>query len=99
VYQIIWQSEALTQFSELLYYLDTHYSPQVGEQLLHEVNRKVALLQKNPLIYRKTYRKAHVRRCLIDSFTVLYYQVNLSKKTVLLLSFWDNRRDPNQSPQ
>ena len=99
MYQILWQTQALTQFSELLYYLDTTYSPSVGEQLLNEVNRKVALLASNPFIYRKTKRKAHVRRCLVNHHTVLYYQVNESKKTVRLLTFWDSRRNPDQSLQ
>jgi plasmid stabilization system protein ParE len=99
MYHILWQTQALTQFSELLYYLDTTYSPAVGEQLLNEVNRKVALLQSNPFIYRKTNRKAHVRRCLVNNHTVFYYQVNKFKKTVRLLAFWDSRRNPGQSLQ
>ena len=96
---ILWQTQALTQFSELLDYLDTTCSPSVGEQLLNEVNRKVALLESNPFIYRKTKRKAHVRRCLVNTHTVHYYQVNQSKKIVRLLAFWDSRRNPDQGLQ
>ena len=99
MYQIIWQTQALAQFSELLYYLDTNYSPTIGEQLLAEVNTKITLLQTNPFIYRKTNRKAFVRRCLINNHTILYYQVNKAKRTVRLLAFWDTRRNPDENPQ
>lgn len=97
MHQIIWQTSALEQFSELLYYLDTTYSPSTGEELLTDVNRKIALLQNNPFIYRKSNRKPSVRRCLINNHTILYYQVNKAKRTVRLLAFWDTRRNPDES--
>jgi plasmid stabilization system protein ParE len=99
MYQIIWQSAALVGFSELLYYLDTHYGAAAGEQLLSDVNRKIDLLQNNPFIYRQTRRKPSLRRCLINHHTVLYYQVNKAKRTIRLLAFWDTRRNPDQSPE
>jgi hypothetical protein len=61
-----------------------------------KVDHLLKIISDNPEIFPEINKKNKVRRCVIVKQISLYYKIKDDQKQVDLLTFWDNRQDPEK---
>jgi hypothetical protein len=49
-------------------------------------------------MFFESSKKKYVYKGFVTKHNSLFYKVNPRKKEIILLSFWDNRKDPQKRP-
>lgn len=58
----------------------------------------IKIIVKNPQMFVKSTKRKNVRKGFITKHNRLFYKVNPRKKEIVLLTFWDNRKDSLKRP-
>lgn len=56
----------------------------------------IRALKKNPEIFKQSEKHTNIRRAIIDKNNSLFYQVDAVNQKLYLLSFFDNRQNPEK---
>lgn len=92
MFQIKWTRKALHEQADILtYWIERNKSKTYSRKISVDLKAKELLLKQNPLIGKVTDFE-EVRVVLILKNFSLFYRVK--SVNVEILSFWDNRRDP-----
>ncbi len=91
---IKWSEQAKIELQEiLLFWKKYNKSNSYSVKLNTEVQRVVKELIRFPYIWAEVEGYKNVRRALVfHNYSVFYIVEN---NTIVILSFWDNRRNPN----
>jgi plasmid stabilization system protein ParE len=94
MFKIKWTKDALLAQSDILKFWTEHNDSNLYSiKLSKEVKNKITLISKNPSS-GKVSKFLGVRYVLILKHFSLYYRIKEDKKEIEILSFWDNRRNP-----
>lgn len=93
--KVIWTSEAEGTFDEIMDYLEKEFSQKQMDTFYFECHDVVDLIKSNPYLY-KSADKINVHKAVIHKYTTLYFEVNTNIDSIILLSFFDTRQDPNK---
>lgn len=91
-YKIVWTDNALHELSETYEYLEDHFTEREIKKLSLEIHKTLFLISNNPLIYPVANSRT-VRRAVIKKYNTIFYRIE--NRQVQILSFFANRRDPN----
>ncbi len=92
MFQIIWSDEAEVDYIETLnYWIENNQSDKYALKLMEEVEKKEDLISENPFTGTPSEIE-NVKSVLVDRNFSIYYKIN--DDTIEILSFWDNRRNP-----
>lgn len=94
--QVVWTEQAEHTLTRLLEYLEVTWGEAVARAFAERALAYVELVGRSPRLFPQCGID-DVRRCLIHPNTSLYYVVKTDK--VVLLSFFDNRQDPDSLAQ
>lgn len=89
-----WTPKARRSYTEILNYLDTHWTEKEIKIFIAKVDHLLELIRHNPELGEESKKKRSVRKILITKHNTLYYRVKSNKKELQILVFWDNRQDP-----
>ncbi len=93
--RIIWTEAAHADRKEILLYWKKHNTSITYSRKLNELfKRAVLLISAHPEIGRKTDIK-NIRIKLVRDYLLFYEE---TEKEIIILTIWDNRRDPEQVP-
>ena len=93
--RIIWTENAHNERKEILLYWKNHNQSTAFSKKLNELIKKaIQLISSHPHIGRKTDVK-NVRVKLVRDYLLFYEE---TKDTIIILSIWDNRRNPDETP-
>jgi len=93
--RIIWTKAAHADRKEILLYWKKHNASITYSRKLNELFKRVVLLiSAHPEIGRKTDIK-NIRIKLVRDYLLFYEE---TEKEIIILTIWDNRRDPEQVP-
>jgi hypothetical protein len=53
-------------------------------------------IQRNPRLFTASMINKKVRKAFIDRNNSLFYSINVYRKQIILLTFYDNRQDPRK---
>jgi plasmid stabilization system protein ParE len=91
----VWTENAHNERKEILLYWKNHNQSTVYSKKLNELIKKaIQLISAHPHIGRKTDVK-NVRVKLVRDYLLFYEE---TKDTIIILSIWDNRRNPEEAP-
>lgn len=91
--RIIWQREAQNQRKDIFrYWNKRNGSNTYSKKLNTEIKRVLKVVKDTPLIGVEVEQRRHIRRVLIFSNYSLFY--TFDKENIYILSFWDNRQNP-----
>ena len=95
VKRIVWTKNAHSERKEILLYWKTHNQSSSYSRKLNELFKKaVMLISTHPKIGRKTDIE-NVRVKLVRDFLLFYEE---REDEIIILSIWDNRRNPDEVP-
>ncbi len=93
-YKISWTKTARKQFDSIVNYLIKEWSEKVAGKFINRTNEVIELLMLYPEAGSIEIKEKRIRGFLISKHIRLFYRI--TKKEMLLLSFFDNRLDPDK---
>ncbi|MBK8806438.1 MAG: type II toxin-antitoxin system RelE/ParE family toxin [Bacteroidales bacterium] len=94
--KIFWSVKAQEEYGKVLEYLEEHWSIQEVERFIKKTESVLNAIQEQPLMYVKSTKKKNVCKALITKHNSFFYYIKPLKKEIILLSFWDNRKNPRK---
>ena len=90
-----WTEQAKIELKEILLYWKRHNkSNSYSVKLNAEVQRVVKDLVRFPYLWTEVEGYENIRRALVFFNYSIFYLIE--KNTITILSFWDNRRNPEE---
>lgn len=91
---IKWSKEAKNTYEGVLIYLKTNWTDKEIEKFVNKTNSILTIISHQPYIFKASNHK-RIWKAVVGKQNSLYYLVHESE--VYLLSFWDNRMDPQKN--
>ena len=95
-YAVIWTKESVITFEDRIEYLKIHWTEREIKNFKKRVNSYLNVLPVAPFIGKKHERLKNVYSGFIIKQVSLIYRVNLVSKEIVLISFIDNRQNPER---
>lgn len=92
-YKIIWTDTAVTEFEEILSYLEDTWNNYIVQDYLDKVEVVFNLIIKSPRTYSRYNNDIH--KAIINKRTTLYYKIDEKSKSIYLLSFFGSSQNPS----
>jgi plasmid stabilization system protein ParE len=92
-YSIVWSPESKRTFESIIQYLEENWSTRGINNFIQRVSIVLSLISKRPkiFVYLPEY---NAFRCAVVKQISLFYRIRENKTK--LLTFWDNRMDPQK---
>jgi len=94
--KISWTPTARRTYFKVLDYLTENWTRREVVNFINEVENLLNQITNNPEMFQASRKKKNVRKALITKHNTLYYRVKPRKKELELITFWDNRQNPNK---
>jgi plasmid stabilization system protein ParE len=91
-YKIRWTKEANETFDKIIEYLENRWTGREIVNFINKTNQILKQISEHPEMF-KSSSKMKIRMGIITKQTSIFYQIDIQNKTIVLLSFWDNRQD------
>lgn len=95
--KIVWTPRAIKTFDKRIAYLEKHWTEREIVKFTSRVNEYLALLQFQPLMYRKSTRLKHTHVGVIIKQVSLVYRIKPKSENIELIAFIDNRQNPKKN--
>ena len=95
-FKIRWTHEADENFASIINYLENEWSEKEVRKFAFETQRVIAQIAIFPKMF-KSSGKEGIRKATITRQTSIFYHIVENQNTIILLTFWDNRKNPNKS--
>ncbi len=89
-----WSSEAINTLKAIVQYLEENWTEKELKRTSGTLEQQLSIISARPRIYKRSERLLGTHECLLSSHTSLLYK--FSQKYVFLVTFWDNRQDPEK---
>ncbi len=93
---IIWSNEAEITFEKNIDYLQKNWTEKEIFNFIKQTNHIVSRIEENPMMYMASPKSRFIRKAHINQYINLYFRYYVSKKKVVLLSFWHSKRNPKK---
>jgi plasmid stabilization system protein ParE len=91
---ISWSPLAVTDFENILNYLNENWDEQVVLKFMNETETLLSNISKQLKQFPLVNKKIKVRKCVISKHNTLFYREN--KESIALLRFFDTRQNPKK---
>jgi plasmid stabilization system protein ParE len=94
-YKIVWTAEAKLTYLQIIDYLEKEWTDKEVSKFAKRVHDKLSILIEHPAIGRlhnKNRYKIYIT--MVTQQTSLVYHVKPLKREIVLLTFWDTRKNP-----
>lgn len=95
--KVNWTPSAKKSFEQILDWLYNNWTNKEIENFLDQTDSTIEQIKNNPYLYRASEQNEQVRRGLVNRFISLYYRVRSKEEEIDLLTFWDNRQNPDSN--
>ncbi len=92
-YSIKWSEKSKNDFIEIIDYLIDNWGKNSAKKFKNTAINSIELISKMPAIYPSTEYRKNLRRCIVVKQVSMYFQVNESEKEIIIVRFYDNRRN------
>jgi len=89
-----WSKEAKATYEDVLTYLKENWSDKEVIKFISKTE-SILLVISHQLYLFKASRYKNLRKAVLGKQNSLFYAVHSNK--ILLIAFWDNRRDPKKN--
>ena len=93
--KVLWTPTARVTYLEILEYLLASWSVKDVLKFNSKVEKTIERIQKNPGLFVALNKYQNIRKGFVVKQISLVYKVLSEKNEIHLITFWDNRRNPN----
>ncbi len=94
--KISWTPTAIKTYFKVLDYLEEAWTKNEVQNFADEVEKVLNQIAENPGMFEASRKKKNIRKAYITRHNTLYYRIKPIKKELELLTFWDNRQNPEK---
>jgi len=94
-FDIEWTSEAERNLNAIFDYLESAWSEREVSNFAKKLESNLQIISKNPDTFPCYDKNKSVRRCVLSSQTTIYYQEIPFENRVVIITLFDNRRNPD----
>ena len=92
-YTVVWSAEAEVTYIDIVSFLEEHWSEKQVLRFVKRTEEVIRLIESNPKVYPH-FKTRDIHRAVVNKQISLYYY--MTGDLVVLLSFEDNRQDPDK---
>jgi plasmid stabilization system protein ParE len=92
-YKIDWADEASNNLDSIIEYLQIRWSYKEIRIFFKKLDKRLDVISKNPLAYPGIELDSNIRRSVLTEQTTIYYEIQ--SDVIVILSLFDNRKDPD----
>jgi plasmid stabilization system protein ParE len=92
--EVIWSAKAKITYFNVLDYLDKNWTKKEILQFNLRIELVLNAIKRNPGIFPVSAKHKEIRRAVVDKNNSFFYQVDNYNKKIYLLTFFDNRQNP-----
>lgn len=92
--EIIWTRRAQDGYSEIISYLETHFTEKVVREFVSQSHDFFELLSNYPELLERSKNHKYFYRGPINKYTILTYRFNPKKKQIELINIRSSRQKP-----
>jgi len=89
-----WSKEAKATYENVISYLKENWTDKEAIAFSNKVESIISNISHQPYLFKASNHK-RIRKAVIGKQNSLFYLVKESE--ILLVTFWDNRRDPKKN--
>ena len=94
--KVVWTEHALDELRRTVQYLESNFSDREINRLAEKIETVVRSISRFPDLYPESSQRQGVRRASVTKFNTLYYRTNEERRQIEILSFFPNRKDPEE---
>jgi plasmid stabilization system protein ParE len=95
-YKALWTNQAIKTADDVVKYLREEWTEKEVTDFLDKIDHIISMIEINPKLFRASVKKPNVHLAIIKRRTLLVYQVRPLKKQVIILLFWNPKRNPKK---
>jgi len=84
------------KISKLLDYLLENWSLKVKSDFVKKLDRSIDLIKSDPHIFPESDKIPGLHKCVVTKQTTFYYKIDLELNSIVVLTLFDTRQDPNE---
>ena len=96
--EINWTPRAKADFNKILEYIYKGWGAKEVNNFIDKTDSVLESIAENPQMFVESTRKKNVRKGFVTKHNSLFYKIRPRKEEIILLTFWDNRKDPKKRP-
>lgn len=93
-YNISWTNEAIDNLDSIIDYLQNRWTEKEISGFFKRLDKRINLISRNPHAFPVVDTRINIRKCVLSEQTSIYYEIK--PDVVVILAFFDNRKDPNK---
>ena len=93
--EIRWTPEATETFQAIIFWLEQQWTEREITEFIRKTQNTILHISEYPEMF-KASSKRDIRIAKITAQINLFYKIYKSENIIALLSFWDNRQDPEK---
>ncbi len=90
---VFWSDQAKKTYASNIDYLKDAWGEKELKKFVLRSEYVVMNIEDNPKLYSISNKSKNIRKAVVNKQITLYYRYYSTKKTVILLSFWNNYQD------
>lgn len=94
--KISWTPTARKTYFKVLEYLDEAWTQREIQNFVERTEKVLKLIAKDSEMFEASRMKKNIRKGLITKHNTLYYRIRSRKQEIELITFWDNRQNPEK---
>ena len=93
--EVIWSVKAKITYFKVFDYLEKNWNKREIIQFSQRTEIVIRSIKKNPGIFPFSLKHKEIRKAIVDKNNSFFYQVDKQNKKIYLLTFFDNRQNPD----
>ena len=90
--EIKWSKKAKKKFDDIVDFIEENWSEKSAKKFVQNTEHTLRLIYQNPKMFTEVDKK-NIRKGIITKQTSVFYRIY--KKHIRIVTFWDNRRNPD----
>jgi plasmid stabilization system protein ParE len=94
--KIMWTPTARLTYFKVIDYLEEAWTKREIQNFANDVERVLKQISEDPYMFKTSRKQKNVRKGFITRHNTIYYRIRPRKKEIELITFWDNRQNPQK---
>ena len=95
--KVKWTNEAVETFEQIIENIFINWSQKEVSKFIEQTEQTIELIKNSPYMFVASTKNKQVRKGYVNRLTSMFYQINFKNNEIEILSFWNNRQNPNKN--
>jgi len=96
--KINWTPESINTFEQIIENIYKYWTQKEVIIFIKQAEKTIEQIRTNPYMFVTSNKKMQVRKGFVNSLISIFYKVDIQNNKIDILTFWNNRQNPNKNP-